>query len=243
MNIKLVGSGPKLFILHGGPGFSHHYLLRGLSFLKEKNELIFYDQLGCGSNVVGETPVTLETTAREFIDLCRLLTKEAHPMDLIAHSWGTLVLMEALKQAPELFNLIGITLFLNPVPVDIKTYETARLNFINRLTQNTLKTYERLIVDPQNAPAIMTLLLPFYSSKPTGLSGIDFHLNLNTYLSNNANLVDFDYLDQIRQFNNKAFFYSAKRTLFVLNISPLSVMPNLFIPCHLSGTSHFMRML
>jgi proline-specific peptidase len=42
--------GTPLLCLHGGPGFTHHYLepLEALEALADRRQVIFYDQLGCG---------------------------------------------------------------------------------------------------------------------------------------------------------------------------------------------------
>ena len=42
-------TGTPLIMIHGGPGFTHHYL-EPLYTLANERPVIFYDQLGCGKS-------------------------------------------------------------------------------------------------------------------------------------------------------------------------------------------------
>ncbi|HYQ80982.1 MAG TPA: alpha/beta fold hydrolase, partial [Anaeromyxobacteraceae bacterium] len=53
---KVVGRGPPLVILHGGPGASHEYFLPWLLPLARTHRLVFLDQRGSGKSEKLEDP-------------------------------------------------------------------------------------------------------------------------------------------------------------------------------------------
>src|SRR5258705_9433582 len=70
--LREVGTGPPLFILHGGPDFNHNYLLPDLDRLASTFRLIYYDQRGRGKSSPGVAPkdVSIESEV-EDLDLLR----------------------------------------------------------------------------------------------------------------------------------------------------------------------------
>jgi proline iminopeptidase len=48
LNVKTMGEGPPVYVLHGGPGESHITLRPYLDGLAERNTLVYFDQRGCG---------------------------------------------------------------------------------------------------------------------------------------------------------------------------------------------------
>jgi proline-specific peptidase len=93
-----------LVVLHGGPGFSHDYLIP-IGDLAERNRpVIFYDQIGSGrSSTILDKPQEFWTFDL-FID--ELLNLVAHfkiedGFDLLGHSWGSMLLTEtAVRRTP-----------------------------------------------------------------------------------------------------------------------------------------------
>lgn len=91
--------GPKVLLLHGGPGFSHDYMDCFADFLPDAGyEMYFYDQLGCG---LSDRPddVSLWTLPRYLQEVEEV--RAALGLDrfiLIGHSWGGILGIEyALK--------------------------------------------------------------------------------------------------------------------------------------------------
>jgi proline iminopeptidase len=101
-----VGETP-LLVIHGGPGFSHHYLLP-LSDLASERPVIFYDQLDCGNsdrpgdpaNWTVERFVSEVDSVREALGLHRLL--------VLGSSWGGTVAAEYAMTRPR--GLVGVVL-------------------------------------------------------------------------------------------------------------------------------------
>ena len=84
--------GPRLLMLHGGPGAQHDYLLPQMLALGEEHELLFYDQRGGGqSKGEGRQPVTW----RDHVGDLALVARElgAEPLSLVGYSWGGLLAM------------------------------------------------------------------------------------------------------------------------------------------------------
>lgn len=96
---KVVGdlrSGARpLVTLHGGPGFSHHYMLPHTALATRLNiPVVFYDQIGIGASShpdKGKGPEkekfwTMEVFMDELDNLLRHL--DINEFDLLGHSWG-----------------------------------------------------------------------------------------------------------------------------------------------------------
>ena len=92
---QVVGSGPgtPLIVIHGGPGFSHDYLLP-LAELGRDRPVVFYDQLDCGKSDqpgdpgnwrVGRFVAEIESL-RQALGLTRF--------HLLGHAWGGLLAVE-----------------------------------------------------------------------------------------------------------------------------------------------------
>ncbi|KAH9834560.1 Alpha/Beta hydrolase protein [Rhodofomes roseus] len=97
---KVVGDlksgGRPLVTLHGGPGFSHHYMLPHAQFVSRLNiPVVFYDQIGIGESSHPEKGKgeekksfwTMEVFMDELDNLLKYLGIEGD-FDLLGHSWG-----------------------------------------------------------------------------------------------------------------------------------------------------------
>ena len=98
--------GVPLLCLHGGPGFTHHYL-EPLEALADRRQVIFYDQLGCGRADRPTDPGlwTVDRFVQELADVRAALGLER--MHLFGSSWGGMLAMQyTLDRQPELASLI-----------------------------------------------------------------------------------------------------------------------------------------
>ncbi len=90
-----------LVVLHGGPGYPHHYL-QNLSELADNGyAVILYDQLGCGKSDRPDDPALW--TIELFIDELNSLRKELDldSINILGHSWGGTLAVEYLLTKPE----------------------------------------------------------------------------------------------------------------------------------------------
>lgn len=99
---RVVGSGEAtpLLLLHGGPGFTSHYL-EAVGRLADERPVIFYDQLGAGRS---ERPDDLalwkaERFVEELAQVREALGLET--VHLLGHSWGTMLAVDYLLTGPK----------------------------------------------------------------------------------------------------------------------------------------------
>ena len=112
--------GPRLLVLHGGPGAHHDYLLPQMLALAEKYELIFYDQRGGGqSKTEDRSPITWETHVADLGLVARELVGE--PLSILGYSWGGLLAMlytvEAFERRDDATPAPARLVLIDPAPV------------------------------------------------------------------------------------------------------------------------------
>jgi len=100
LQIREIGAGPSIVVLHGGPDFGYDYLLPELDRLAERFRLVDYDQRGRGRSADGVRPedVTIESEIDDLDLLRRHLALES--MAVLGHSWGGLMAMEYASRYP-----------------------------------------------------------------------------------------------------------------------------------------------
>jgi len=100
---EVIGSGPPLILINGGPGFDHTYLhiTTAWDALAKTHRVIFYDQRGNGRSSPLK-PGRSCTLADQIEDLDALrLQLGLDKMDLLGHSWGGYLAMAYGAQHPE----------------------------------------------------------------------------------------------------------------------------------------------
>lgn len=98
--VRVVGDGPDVVVLHGGPGAHHDYLLPQFDALARGRRLRYYDQRGGG-----RSPVDRDVAVgwREHVaDLDALLDRWGiAPATILGYSWGGLLAMLYATVHPE----------------------------------------------------------------------------------------------------------------------------------------------
>ncbi len=109
---RIVGVGPDVLVLHGGPAAHHDYLLPQFDQLAVGRRLRYYDQRGGGRSPVGrDVPLGWQ---EHVADLRALITKWGlEPATLLGYSWGGLL---ALLFATEHPTQIGRLALVSPAP-------------------------------------------------------------------------------------------------------------------------------
>jgi len=109
---EIIGQGPPLMIVHGGPGASHDYFLPYLLPLARQNKLVFIDERGSGRSQKLDEPsgYTVENMVEDLEDVRRELG--LGKISLLGHSYGG-VLAEAyaLKYQQNLAHLVLASTF------------------------------------------------------------------------------------------------------------------------------------
>lgn len=209
--VRIKGSGPRIIVFHGGPGFDHQYLFEPLEFLAERRTLIFYDQPGCGQTpppAHGPTPEHTFQHARCVIDEF----SQGHQIGVIAHSWGALVFLASLALRSDSASVPQFSegLLINPTPVTRANYEIARRNFISRLPFAVRFKVLWSALTRANGSEVMDLLLPYYSDGKRCYAPGVCPMNIATYKTMNRQLQDFDYSESLKHVARIAIARGAK---------------------------------
>jgi len=104
---KVVGRGPTLMIVHGGPGASHDYFLPYLLPLMRTNRLVFIDERGSGRSSKSEDP--RQYTIANMVEDIETVRRTLHlgKVSLLGHSFGgALAQAYAFKYQQNLSHLI-----------------------------------------------------------------------------------------------------------------------------------------
>lgn len=121
-----LGLGLPIIVLHGGPGFDHHYLLPDMDRLADAFRLIYYDQRGRGKSAWSAQPAAVSLQS-ELDDLDALrISMRLDQAVLLGYSWGGLLALEYALRHPE---RVSHLILLNTCPVthdDFRRFEQAR---------------------------------------------------------------------------------------------------------------------
>jgi pimeloyl-ACP methyl ester carboxylesterase len=194
--VRKIGRGPPVYVIHGGPGFDHSYLLEPLMSVAERRTLIFYDQPGCGGTPPKNSGPPALSTFRHFRALVRAVTND-RDFGVIAHSWGALVLAGALAPVADATPPIADPaegLLINPVPMTSESYKIIQRRQASRVSVWVRLKILWLAMDQRNGPRILRLLLPSYTASGFSLPPDDpFPFNIKTYRTASSTLNRFDF--------------------------------------------------
>lgn len=111
--VRIVGDGPDVVVLHGGPGAHHDYLLPQFDALANGRRLRYYDQRGGGrSPVARDVPVGWREHVEDLDALVDLW--ELEPVTLLGYSWGGLLALLYAATYPE---RVGRLALVSPAPI------------------------------------------------------------------------------------------------------------------------------
>jgi pimeloyl-ACP methyl ester carboxylesterase len=136
----MVGNGPTVVVIHGGPGFDHKYLTPSLRPLAAHFRFVFYDQRSRGAI----TPANLTEQLRRI-----LAAISDGPPVVFAHSWGTYLAFACLTLANA--PVVRGAVLISPVPLTLKGFNRAGARFKKSL--------------PKPAPNTIKAVFPYYLAK------------------------------------------------------------------------------
>jgi proline iminopeptidase len=131
------GTGTPLLLLHGGPGYTGHYL-EPLGVLGDDRPVVVYDQLGSGRSDRVTEPELMDINryVRELDSLRSALgLEEVH---LFGHSWGAMLALEYLATDPS--GIVSLTL-ASPV-ISIASWAADGAELLATLPETTRATIE-----------------------------------------------------------------------------------------------------
>jgi len=109
---RMVGDGPDVVVLHGGPGVHHDYLLPQFDGLATNRTLRFYDQRGGGQSPVSrDVPVGWR---EQVADLDALISRwRVDPVTILGYSWGGLLALLYATEHPDRVERLAL---VSPAP-------------------------------------------------------------------------------------------------------------------------------
>lgn len=207
--VRILGNGPPVIVIHGGPGFDHNYLVSALEFLSKSRKLIFYDQPGCGLTPENSHPLTLELTAQHLRSVLDQ-TVGSGPVGVIAHSWGALVLAAALAGAQNTGRSLPTFVegaLINPAPLTKKDYQNVSRKLAKQIPLLvTIKCYAMFLAKADGAKIVDTLM-PYYGSKDFSNQDGLIRLHRKPYWEISKSLGDFDALSAVSHLQDVSLIF------------------------------------
>ncbi|MEP3474930.1 MAG: alpha/beta fold hydrolase [Hyphomicrobiales bacterium] len=206
--IKKIGHGslenPSILVLHGGPGYTHDYLVEPLKSLSSDHSLIFYDQPTLTTTKDHAENFTPEFICKHFKWLSHHLAKDK-PLNIIAHSWGCLLFL-ASQADPSLSNEpsceFSNCLLLNPTPVTSKKFAACSQNLMKRIAKLDKLKLLFWTLTRKEGSTIMKSLLPYYVMDHETIPQEEVALDTKTYLTLAQKLKKFDLSQSLPKLSN-----------------------------------------
>jgi proline iminopeptidase len=215
LGIKLIlGKGLPLIVIHGGPGMNCKYLQPGLKDLQKHRTLIFYDQKNC-KDILCKTKIPnfseLVEQLKSIVDYVRGFSNN-RKYGFIAHSWGSLLVMEFLKTNSKAIHPSEI-IFVTPVPfkesILIEDWEKIEFeySFSDKIKINYLESNPRRCISSLN-----TIFKYFVFDKNFHLP--DFFINcvFEKHIMNQ--MKNYDYSDVYHLLPEKTIFVTGEKDPF-----------------------------
>ena len=157
---RVTGSGTEtpVILLHGGPGFTSHYL-KAMEALGDDRPVVRYDQLGSGKS--DPATDTAAFTVEGFVG--RLEALRAHlgieRFHLYGHSWGTMLGVEYYRAHPD--RVVGLV--LASAALDARAWEAHARELLATLPDSMVRAVEiREAEGAYDAPDYQAALNEFY---------------------------------------------------------------------------------
>ena len=131
-----IGAGPRVVVLHGGPGAHHDYLLPQYDLLARGRTLLYYDQRGGGQSPVSrETPVGWREHVADLEALRRQWGGALERLTLLGYSWGGLLALLYLLEHPERVERLAL---VSPGPPAAAWQRAFEAEFARRMADPTI---------------------------------------------------------------------------------------------------------
>lgn len=177
---RIMGEGPVILFVHGGPVLDHSYFLPYLESLAEDHKLVFYDQRASGRSglEVDTASMTIKGFAADIESVRREL--DLGKIHVLGHSWGGLLAIQYAHDYPEQIN--GLILS-NSIPPDAETWrQESTIVALNATPEDSIK--RRAIVssgmiqqDPTRAiRALMLLSQRAQFHNPDMVEGLNLYI-------------------------------------------------------------------
>ncbi len=111
--VRTIGHGPRVVVLHGGPGANHGSLVPEFDALSRSRRLLYYDQRGCGETRT--PPLAPLGWTHNVSDLNALLDHWGiGRANLLGYSWGGLLALLYATEHPDRIDRLAL---VSPAPI------------------------------------------------------------------------------------------------------------------------------
>lgn len=155
--VKEIGTGrDTVLVIHGGFGANHDYMIDAVKGLEDRFHFVFFDQRGSLMSPIDKENLTFQKNVEDVEALIEAL--EVKDIKILAHSMGTLVAMEYVKQRPETVSNLILTGALLPKSDSLQSVfsdrQTKQIEYLmNRESADVLrKPFIEKGVDSINTP-------------------------------------------------------------------------------------------
>jgi pimeloyl-ACP methyl ester carboxylesterase len=157
LGAEVIGTGPAVIFLHGGPGDTHHYMKRMALPISAQFQCIFFDQRGTGrSNNFLRNPQNfgLETLFTDLVAIQEFFGAEQ--VALVGHSWGAMYGLFGCLRYPGRF---GKAALLSIGPLDRQIEEQTSSRLLSNFSQEERQVWADLRARRREALATGNLTL------------------------------------------------------------------------------------
>lgn len=135
------GEGKPLLCVHGGPGMDFSYMLPLLPALAERHRTVYYEQ-----HPHRNEPLKPTFCAVDQVDELEKLGSALHesagaPISVLAHSWGSYLVLEALSRGSVAVEKV---LLINPLPLTWQRLRAAGGRLVERVRPDQMSEIDRL---------------------------------------------------------------------------------------------------
>jgi proline iminopeptidase len=206
--VTLLGGGPPLVVLHGGPGMDQQYLKPYLLPILQRRQLILFDQLGCGVPL-SIKPVDYPSTLEHVKSVISYFAPQRPA--LFGHSWGALL---AIQCASRMRQCIKECILVCPMPLTAKRLRVALGTLSQRFSEADQVKVKNLLgkAAPGSGLRLLRIWLPYYFAHPKMVKRMKVpQFNLGTNRSVMQSLGAFDLRASVRRIEAKVSVITGER--------------------------------
>ena len=184
-----------MVILHDGPGLTYSYIYEYLLPLKNKRELIFYNQISCFKRNCNLKPVEISDLTKQLEEV---VAKFNGNYTILADGWADILLMEFLTTTPKEIHPNELIL-VNPIPLSwVQAYEILSKNSQSFSEED--KAVLELIEKPSQCIDALNIALKNllkYPQKDKKLYFEKYDCMLAKYLGNTNSNYDYSFFEYL----------------------------------------------
>ncbi|MFD1020861.1 alpha/beta fold hydrolase [Thalassobacillus hwangdonensis] len=128
--VRTIGEGSPIVCLHGGPGGTHEFFLSFAQKIKDRHQVVLYDQMGCGRSSRSK-----EYTIEKEVEVLERLRKKLglEQMTLMGESWGSMLALAYASAYPQYTKRIFLTAAIG---VHHQSYHQFKKQLLHKLSNS-----------------------------------------------------------------------------------------------------------